>query len=340
MSRAEKSGPAASVDPVSVDVLARAREVIDIEIEGLRTVRDDLGAPFVRLVRYSLDVLQGGGKLVFCGIGKSGHIGHKLAATLASTGSRSVFMHPVEAVHGDLGLLAANDLLLAVSYSGETDELLGVLPSAKRLGVTIVAITGNPQSRLAQWSDLVVPMTVPREACPFNLAPTTTTTALLALGDALAIVLLESRRFGLDDYARLHPAGAIGRSITLQVSDIMRTGDRFATVAPETPVRDALLAMTQARCGAVAVVDPGQVLLGIFTDGDFRRHITRDATVLDAAIRTVMTPKPIAIRDDAMAVELVKLLEERKIDDVLVVDAAGRAVGLVDIQDLPRLKIM
>jgi len=339
MSPTEKNGggvPALCLD----DVLRRARAVIDTEMEGLRVLRDGLGEPFAELVQRCLAVLEHGGKLVLCGIGKSGHIGQKLAATLASTGSRSVFMHPVEAVHGDLGMLAAEDMLLAVSYSGETDELLAVLPSAKRMGVPVAAITGDPRSRLAQWSDLVVPMAVPREACPFNLAPTTTTTALLALGDALAIVLLECRRFGRDDYARLHPAGAIGRSITLRVTDIMRTGERFAAVGPETPVRDALLAMTQARCGAVAVVGSGRVLQGIFTDGDFRRHVTRDAAVLDAPIRSVMTARPIVIRDDAMAIELVRLLEERKIDDVLVVDRAGCAVGLVDIQDLPRFKVM
>jgi arabinose-5-phosphate isomerase len=324
----------------SADVLRRAREVIDIEREGLRTLRDGLGDPFVQLVSRCLDVLENGGKLVFSGIGKSGHIGHKLAATLASTGSRSVFMHPVEAMHGDLGILAAADLLLAVSYSGETDELLALLPSAKRIGATVVAITGNAQSQLARWSDLVVPMAVSREACPFNLAPTTTTTALLALGDALAIVLMECRRFGLDDYARLHPAGAIGRSITLRVTDIMRTGDRFAVAQPDTTVRDALVAMTQARCGAVAVVDAQGILAGIFTDGDFRRRITGDVAVLHAPIRSVMTPNPIAIRADAMAVELVQLLEQRKIDDVLVVDAENRAVGLVDIQDLTRFKLM
>jgi arabinose-5-phosphate isomerase len=243
-------------------------------------------------------------------------------------------------MHGDLGLLQREDLLLALSYSGETEELLAVLPSAKRLGVPIVALTGNPESKLAGWADLTVPMTVPREACPFNLAPTSTTTALAALGDALAIVLLECRKFGLDDYAKLHPAGAIGRSITLMVTDIMRTGERFPTVDPETPVRDALLAMTRARAGSVAVVEPDRRLLGIFTDGDFRRHVTRDAAVLDAPIHTVMTADPVTIRDTAMAVEVVKLLEEIKVDDILVVDVGNRAVGLVDIQDLPRFKVM
>ncbi|NLF17158.1 MAG: KpsF/GutQ family sugar-phosphate isomerase [Lentisphaerae bacterium] len=339
MSHSEKNAVSEPLSS-SADLLRRARQVLDIEIEGLRALQDGLDEAFAALVNRCLAVLQRGGKLVVCGIGKSGHIGHKLAATLASTGSQAVFLHQVDAVHGDLGVLAAEDLLLALSYSGETDELLGLLPAVKRMGVSVVAITGAPDSRLAQWSDLVVPMTVPREACPFNLAPTTTTTALLALGDALAIVLLECRRFGLDDYARLHPAGAIGRSISLRVTDIMRTGERFAAVGPETPVLEALQAMTRSRCGAVAVVAADGLLMGIFTDGDFRRQVTRDAAVLTAPIRTVMTPKPIAIRSEAMAIELVKLLEERKIDDVIVVDERGCAVGLVDIQDLPRFKIM
>lgn len=322
------------------EILRRAAEVMDIEMEGIKAVRDALSQPFADLVGYCLECLEGGGKLVLSGIGKSGHIGQKLAATLASTGSRAVFMHPVEAMHGDLGLLSEKDILIALSYSGETEELLAVLPAASRLGCPIIALTGVPQSRLAQWSDLTVPMSVSREACPFNLAPTTSTTALLALGDALAIVLLECRKFGLDDYAKLHPAGAIGRSITLQVRDIMRTDGRFPRVSPGASVREALLAMTQARCGAVAVVDEQQVLLGIFTDGDFRRHIVENSGLLDTVIEEVMTRKPITLPPDAMAVELVKLVEKRKIDDVLVVDEAGCAVGLVDIQDLPRFKIM
>ncbi len=321
-------------------LLARAAEVLDIEVEGIRAVRDGLSTPFVDLIGQCLTTLDGGGKLVLSGIGKSGHIGHKMAATLASTGSRAAFMHPVEAMHGDLGLLCEKDVLIALSYSGETEELLSVLPAAKRLGCPIVAITGKVDSRLAQWSDLTVPMPVPREACPFNLAPTTTTTALLALGDAVAIVLLECRKFGVDDYAKLHPAGAIGRSITLRVVDIMRTGEKFPRLARETSVRDALMAMTRARCGAVAVVDARGRLAGIFTDGDFRRHIMADSALLDAPLERVMTPGPVTISDGAMAVELVRLVEESRINDVLVVDDAGRPVGLVDIQDLPKFKIM
>lgn len=321
-------------------ILERAREVIDIELSGVKKVRDELGAPFVALVRKCLDILHHGGKLVLCGVGKSGHISKKLAATLASTGARAVFMHPVEAMHGDLGIVSPQDLLLAVSYSGETDELLRVLPAVKRMAVPIVAITGKTDSRLAEFSDMVVPMPVEREACPFNLAPTTTTTALLALGDALAMVLLDCQDFQLSDYAMNHPAGAIGRTITLTVRDCMRTGEHCASVHPGTSVRDALLAMTKARDGAVAIVDNADKLLGIFTDGDFRRAMTANDNILHAPIESVMTPNPISINQKQMAVEILKLLERKKIDDVTVVDDNGRFVGMVDIQDLPKFKVM
>ena len=321
-------------------ILERAREVIDIERSGVKKVRDELGAPFVALVRKCLDILHHGGKLVLCGVGKSGHISKKLAATLASTGARAVFMHPVEAMHGDLGIVSPQDLLLAVSYSGETDELLRVLPAVKRMAVPIVAITGKTDSRLAEFSDMVVPMPVEREACPFNLAPTTTTTALLALGDALAMVLLDCQDFQLSDYAMNHPAGAIGRTITLTVRDCMRTGEHCASVHPGTSVRDALLAMTKARDGAVAIVDDADKLLGIFTDGDFRRAMTANDNILHAPIESVMTPNPISINQKQMAVEILKLLERKKIDDVTVVDDNGRFVGMVDIQDLPKFKVM
>ena len=306
----------------------------------MKKVRDELGAPFVALVRKCLDILHHGGKLVLCGVGKSGHISKKLAATLASTGARAVFMHPVEAMHGDLGIVSPQDLLLAVSYSGETDELLRVLPAVKRMAVPIVAITGKTDSRLAEFSDMVVPMPVEREACPFNLAPTTTTTALLALGDALAMVLLDCQDFQLSDYAMNHPAGAIGRTITLTVRDCMRTGEHCASVHPGTSVRDALLAMTKARDGAVAIVDDADKLLGIFTDGDFRRAMTANDNILHAPIEGVMTPNPISINQKQMAVEILKLLERKKIDDVTVVDDNGRFVGMVDIQDLPKFKVM
>ncbi len=323
----------------TLSYIERARQVMDIEIDGVLAVRDGLGEEFTRLVDLCIGVLDNGGKLVFCGIGKSGHIGRKLTATLASTGSPSAFLYPVEAMHGDLGMLSSGDLLLALSYSGESEELLAVLPAARRLGVPIVAICGNRDSRLAGWSDLVVPMPVPREACPFGLAPTTSTTALLVLGDALAIVLMERRNFQMTDYAKLHPAGAIGRSITLKITDVMRA--EFPKIGPETLVHEALVAMTAARSGSVAVVDAAGRLLGIFTDGDFRRRITQEpASLLQRRISEVMTANPITIKASAMAIEVLKIIETRHIDDIIVVDDEGRAVGLVDVQDLPSFKLM
>ena len=320
--------------------LTRAHAVLDAEIQGLQALKTNLDEHFETLVDHCLQTFRGGGKIVLTGVGKSAHVGRKMAATLASTGSPAVFIHPVEAMHGDLGVLSSNDLLITLSYSGETDELLSLLPAAKRMGAPIVAITGNADSSLSGWSTLTVPMPVPREACPFNLAPTTSTTALMALGDALAIVLLEESGFRKDDYARLHPAGAIGRAITLRVRDIMRTAERFPCVTEDVPVRDALVSMTRARSGSVAVLDSRQHLAGIFTDGDFRRHITGDAALLERPIGSVMTRQPVTVEADAMAVEVLKILEQQHIDDVLVVDEERRPVGLVDVQDLPGFKLM
>lgn len=323
-----------------MDYLRQARAVFDNEIAGMITVRDHLGQSFSDLVALCDRICRDHGKLVLAGVGKSGLIGRKIAATLASTGSPAVFMHPVEAMHGDLGMLAPRDALLCLSYSGETDELLNVLPAARHFSIPIVAITGNPESRLAQWSDLTVAMPVPGEACPFNLAPTTSTTALLALGDALAIVLLEARGFSEKDYGRLHPAGAIGRTVTLTVEDVMRGLDRTPTVAADLPVKEALLQMTANRAGSVTIVDQQRRLLGVFTDGDFRRHAQQDLSVLEAPIETVMTPEPKHLHGKQMAVEILTLLETVRIDDIPVVDDQHRVIGLVDIQDLPRFKMM
>jgi len=321
-------------------IIDRARAVLDIEIEGIEYVRDHLDGGFTELVESCVERLDDGGKLVLAGIGKSGHIGAKIAATLASTGSTAVFMHPVEAMHGDLGVLNAKDLLIALSYSGETEELLRTIPAAKRLNVKIAAITGMKDSSLAKYSDIVVDMPVPREACPFNLAPTTTTTALLALGDALAMTLLKLRGFSKDDYGRLHPGGAIGKAVTLQVADIMRTGDRLVKVSPDKPVKETLLAMTEARSGSAAVVDSDGGLLGIFTDGDFRRHIEGSLDILERPVQEVMTKQPTSVKADDLAVEILKIVEKRHIDDIPVVDNGGIVVGVVDIQDLPGLKLM
>ena len=317
-----------------------AREVFDTEIEGVQYVKDNLNGDFSTLVDECVRTLDSGGKLVLAGIGKSGHIGAKLAATLASTGSTAVFMHPVEAMHGDLGIISEKDLLITLSYSGETEELLTTLPAAKRLNVKIAALTASKNSSLAKYSDIVVEMPVPREACPFNLAPTTTTTALLVLGDALAMVLLKVRGFSKNDYGRLHPGGAIGKAVTMTVADLMRTGDRLVLVKSETTVKETLFAMTQARSGSAAVVDSKGGLLGIFTDGDFRRHIEDDLNILNNPVSSVMTKNPTSVNADDLAVEVLKIIEKRHIDDIPVLDADKKVVGLVDIQDLPGLKLM
>lgn len=324
----------------SVRYVDKARSVIQTEIDGLARVQEGLDQSFVALVDLCLKTIRNGGKLVLSGVGKSGHVGHKVASTLASTGSPAVFMHPVEAMHGDLGILSAKDALIALSYSGETEELLGVLPSVKRFGIPIVAITGKRGSSLANWSDLTVEIAVAKEACPFNLAPTTSTTAMLALGDALAIVLLEEQKLTAEQYGKYHPAGSIGRTVKLTVDDIMRKGDRLAIVQPDTSVQDALFTMTRCRSGSVAVADHNGVLVGIFTDGDLRRHVQGNLNVLQAPIRRVMTPNPIRIHTEHMAIEVLKLLEGREIDDIPVVDERDRIVGMVDIQDLPKFKLM
>ena len=320
--------------------LAQARRVFDIELAALRAVRARLDASFDRAVELVVATLNNRGKLVVIGIGKSGNIGAKLAATLTSTGSPTVLLNSVDALHGDLGIINDGDLLLALSYSGESDELLNLLPAFKRFAVRLITFTGNPKSTLARHSDVVLNVRVPREACPFNLAPTASTTAMLVLGDALAMTVLEARGFTQKDFARHHPSGAIGRALLVQVRDIMRTGDRNA-VAPQTLlVRDALLVMTRAKSGSLALVDRRGKLAGVFTDGDFRRRMSTDQELLTRPLAEVMTRNPICIRDEALAAEALKLFNERNIDDLIVVNAKREPVGLVDSQDLPKLKLM
>ena len=321
-------------------ILETGREALQTEIDGLIYLKEHLGTEFAELVRLCIRILDNGGKIVVCGIGKSGHVGKKIAATLASTGSPSIFVHAVEAMHGDLGMIQEHDLLLALSYSGESDELVRVLIPAKRLGVTIAAITGNASSSLAKLADLTVPQTVPREACPFNLAPTTSSTATLALGDALAMTLLKLRKFTKEKYGRLHPAGAIGRAVTMRVSDVMRSGDRLALVPPAATIKETILAMTRAHGGSAVIVDEKGALLGIFTDGDFRRKAENDPEILSRQVGEVMTKKPASICADALAIEVLKVVEARRIDDIIVLDPEGKVVGIVDIQDLPGLKLM
>ena len=317
-----------------------AREVFDIELEGVTTLRNSLDESFELLVDRCAAAVDAGGKIVLTGVGKSGYIGKKIAATLSSVGNPAVFMHPVEARHGDLGLLQKNDLLIALSYSGETEELLVVLTPAKRLGVELAAITGNKESTLAKMSDFVLEMAVPREACPFNLAPTTTTTALLVLGDALSMVLLDRHGFTKSDYGRRHPGGAIGRMVTMKASDVMRKAADAAVVPPDFTVRETLYAMSHARSGAAVVADHDGKLMGIFTDGDFRRSAAQDDAILTRKMTEVMTPSPISVNAESMVVEVIKLIENRRVDDLVVVNDDGTVAGVIDIQDLPGLKIM
>lgn len=320
--------------------LPRAREVFRLETAALKAVGRRLDDAFDQAVDLVVAAVNAGHKVVVVGIGKSGIIGRKIAATLSSTGSPSVVLDPVDALHGDLGVVADGDLVLALSYSGESDELLNLLPALKRFAVRIVAITGGPRSTLARHSDVVLDVRVPREACPFNLAPTASTTATLVLGDALAMAVLEARGFKERDFARRHPSGAIGRALLLKVGDIMRRDLRNA-VAPETlTVKEALLVMTRAKSGSVSVVNRHGKLAGVFTDGDLRRRMAVDDSVLNRPLREVMTPKPVCIREDALAAEAVRIFDERNIDDLIVVNARREPVGLVDSQDLPKLKLM
>lgn len=322
------------------DHLKRAVEVLQIEIEGLQHVKERLGSEFSEAVQLLLQTLAAGGKIIITGVGKNLPVGQKIAATLTSTGAPAFVLHPLEAMHGDLGIVSRGDAVLAMSYTGETEELASLLPILKRAGARIIALTGNRNSTLATHSDIVLDIKVPREACPFNMAPTASTTAALALGDALAMVLLEARGFRKEDYALLHPGGAIGRTLLLRASDIMRTGERLARVTLGTSVKDAILAMTSARAGSVAIVDQDGKLAGIFTDGDLRRHLTASPDLIHRRIEEVMTPNPVTVNAAALAVEVLSIYETHNIDDLIVVDEQNRVVGMIDIQDLPKFKIL
>jgi arabinose-5-phosphate isomerase len=326
--------------PAVMDYLAKARNVFDIEIAGLKTVRSQLDGSFTAAVQLMVEALRLRGKIVVVGIGKSGNVGQKIAATLTSTGSPSVFLHSVDALHGDLGIVCDGDVVLALSYSGESEELLNLIAALKRLSVKIIAITGALKSSLARHSDAALNVKVPKEACPFNLAPTASTTAMLALGDALAMSLLQARGFKEKDYARHHPSGAIGRALLLKVCDIMRSGERNAVARETVTVKDALLLMCQAKSGSVSVIDARGKLTGVFTDGDLRRHTTADADILSRPLAEVMTRGPVCVSDEALAVEALKIFNQRNIDDLIVINSRREPVGLIDLQDLPKLKLM
>jgi arabinose-5-phosphate isomerase len=321
----------------SAHALEMARDVLQIEAAAVQALAARLDDRFTRAVEL---LLLCRGRVVVSGIGKSGHIARKIAATFASTGTPAIFVHAAEAAHGDLGMITRDDVLVALSYSGEGDELLTMLPVAKREGTPLIAMTGNPSSSLARLADVHLDVRIDREACPLNLAPTTSTTAMLALGDALAIACLDARGFGPDDFARSHPAGALGRRLLTYVRDVMRTGDRIPRVTVETPLIDALREISSKQLGMTAVLDGGGRLQGIFTDGDLRRLLERATDVRSVKLADVMTRDPLTIAPDVLAAEAAQLMDQRKKNQLLVVDGSGALVGALHMHDLMAAKVI
>ena len=317
--------------------LRLAAETIAVEARALDGLQAQLGDSFAAAVH---SVLRRRGRVVVMGMGKSGHVGRKIAATLASTGTPAMFVHPAEASHGDLGMVTADDVVLAISNSGESDELNVILPVLKRLQVPLIAITGRAESTLARHADQVLSCAVEQEACPLNLAPTASTTAQMALGDALAVALLDARGFQADDFARSHPGGALGRKLLMHVRDLMRAGDELPRVGPQATFTAMLREMTGKSLGFTAIVDDDQRVLGIFTDGDLRRLIERGAELRGLVAREVMHTRPKLVRDDVLAVEAASVMEQHRVTSVLVVNDVGRLVGALNSNDLMRAKVI
>lgn len=323
-----------------MDFEAKARAVIGMQADSLREMAKRLGAEFSEAVTLVKDALEDRGKVVIVGVGKSGNIGHKIAATLNSTGATAVVLNSQNALHGDLGLLSDGDVVLALSYSGETEELLGLLPFLKGFDVKIIAMCGKPGSTLSKMADVTIDTGVEREACPMNLAPTSSSTAMMVMGDALAMVLLEARGFTEDDFAKYHPGGSLGRALLLKVGDVMRQEAQMPTVGASAKVIDAVSEMNRSRAGACLILESDGTLAGIFTHGDFARGYEKDPALGALPVADLMTRNPISLTEDSLAVEAVKQVGEKKIDDIVVLDHAGRPVGLIDAQDLARLKLV
>jgi len=312
-------------------LLALARQVLDIEADALRTLSTRLDAGFADAVYL---ILACSGRVVVSGMGKSGHIGSKIAATLASTGTPAFFMHPGEASHGDLGMIAHNDVVLALSNSGESNEIVSIVPLIKRRGAKLIAMTGNPGSTMAREADVHLNAAVDKEACPLNLAPTASTTAALALGDALAVALLDARGFSADDFARTHPGGSLGRRLLIHVRDVMHAGDALPKIELDASLKVALLEMTKKGLGMTAVVDAAGRVAGVFTDGDLRRALEHALDLQQARVIELMTRNPKTIRADELAVAAVEKMETLKINGLLVVDADNMLVGALNMHDL------
>ncbi|MEJ2763915.1 KpsF/GutQ family sugar-phosphate isomerase [Photobacterium sp. MCCC 1A19761] len=318
------------------DYCGHGRKVIEIEVEALQKLTQYINGSFSEACRL---IAACTGKVIIMGMGKSGHIGNKIAATLASTGTPAFFVHPGEASHGDLGMINKGDVVLAISNSGEASEILTLLPVIKRLGIPLISMTGKPESSMAQMAQIHLQITVDQEACPLNLAPTSSTTATLAMGDALAIALMESRGFTADDFALSHPGGALGRKLLLRIADIMHTGERLPMVGEQATIKDALLEVSRKGLGMTAVVDDQQNLLGVFTDGDLRRLLDNRVDIHTTAIGEVMTRQPATIAPNQLAAEGLKLMEERKISGLLVTEN-DQLVGALNMHDLLKAGVM
>lgn len=312
-------------------LLAMGRAVLDTEAQALLDLKQRIDAPFVQACQILLGCQ---GRIVVTGMGKSGHIGGKIAATLASTGSPAFFVHPGEASHGDLGMITRQDVIIALSYSGETAELATLLPIIKRQGVPLVALTGRPESTLAKAADVHLDVSVAKEACPLNLAPTASSTATLAMGDALAVAMLDARGFTAEDFARSHPGGSLGRRLLVHVHDIMRSGEQLPQVGPDTRLSEALLEITSKGMGMTAVVTEAGIVAGIYTDGDLRRSFEAGVDVHSTLVRDVMSPRPQTIHSQALAAEALSIMQERKINALLVSDDGHHLSGALNMHDL------
>jgi arabinose-5-phosphate isomerase len=321
----------------STPLITRGRRVLATEAEAVAALEHRLGEPFAAACRL---ILGCEGRVVVTGMGKSGHIGNKIAATLASTGSPAFFLHSAEAIHGDIGMITARDVVLALSNSGETDELLTILPVIKRIDVPLIALTGRPGSTLARYATVVLDVSVPAEACPLNLAPTASTTATLAMGDALAVAVLEARGFTEEDFARSHPGGSLGRRLLLHVEEVMRTGNDLPAVGPDTTLSAGLLEMSRKGLGMTTIVDASRRVLGVFTDGDLRRALDKQLDVHATRMRDIMTVNPRMARPRMLAAEAVHLMEAHRITALPVVDDAGTLVGALNVHDLLRAGVM
>ena len=318
-------------------ILELARRVLEIEANAVHALAERLDAGFAAAIEL---ILASKGRVIVSGVGKSGHIGRKFAATLASTGTPAYFVHAAEAAHGDLGMITADDVLIAISYSGSGEELLKIVPLVKRQGARLIAITGNPESPLAREADVHLDGSVKEEACPLNLAPTASTTAALALSDALAVVLLDARGFGAEDFARSHPGGALGRRLLTHVSDVMRSGKAVPQVPENALLADALMEMTRAGMGMTAIVDADQHIIGIYTDGDLRRSLASNCDFTTARVADVMSRGPKTIQAEALAVEAAEIMETRRISQLLVTNRDGRLIGALNHHDLMLAKVI